>query len=363
MKNNPSFTTTELRHLLVLAGDLITTTDSLDALHSIGTGVARLFHPGALIIMLESHDEVLAIEFDGTGQRQPLGHHTGLSDFAQTLLSSEVESSPFEGYGSENHHVWGKFPYPAGVGIVVVSWPERMKASVVSSALAIVRDVAELTGAAMSKFYRNDYLEKEVANQARALADANSSYSNELDRRDEAERSLRQLSLTDELTGLNNRRGFFLDAERSFRIAQRGRMPCAVIFADVDNLKSVNDVRGHEAGDQLIRDAAAVFKESFRQADVIARLGGDEFAAFTVADDCPDRIIERIATRLQQFNQGALDRGYEVAISTGVVRCDPDSGMSLADYLLDADKAMYAIKRERRRKKTQLKPPGRAVKN
>lgn len=348
MKNNPSFTTTELRHLLQLSAELLTTTEPLDALHSTGAGISRLFHPGALVILVAGDDVTLAIEFDGEGRRRKLGYHPGLCALAQQLLQS-AESPPIDA-ADENRYVWGKFPYPTGEGIVLVSWPNTVHTKIVSSAQAIVKDVAELTGAVMSKFHGQARLEQEVADHAQALVASHSAHALELNRRDKAEHSLRLLSFTDELTGLNNRRGFFLDAERSFQIAQRQRMQCAVIFADVDGLKIVNDRRGHDVGDQLIRDAAAVLRESFRKADVIARLGGDEFAAFTVADDCPDRIVARLCARADDFNRSRPTRAYEVALSTGIVRCDPDSTMSLADYLLAADKAMYAVKAERRGK-------------
>lgn len=349
MKNNPSFTTIELRHLLQLSAELLTTTEPLDALHSTGAGISRLFHPGGLVILVVGDDDdALAIEFDGEGRRRKLGYHPGLCELAQQLVHG-AEPAPVEA-SSENRYVWGKFPYPSGGGIVLVSWPNTVHTKIVSSAQAIVKDVAELTGAVMSKFHGQARLQREVADHTQALVASNSAHALELNRRDKAEHSLRLLSFTDELTGLNNRRGFFLDAERSFQIAQRQRMQCAVIFADVDNLKIVNDQRGHDVGDQLIRDAATVLRESFRKADVIARLGGDEFAAFTVADDCPDRIVERLCARVEDFNRAQPVRAYEVALSTGIVRCDPDSNMSLADYLLEADKAMYAVKAERRGK-------------
>jgi diguanylate cyclase (GGDEF)-like protein len=350
VKNNPSFTTTELRHLLQLSGELLNTTDPLDALHSIGVGVSRLFVPGALIIIVCSDADSLAIEFDGEGRRRKLGYHDGLCDLAQQLLGSDAETPLIDASSSDNRYVWGKFPYPGGKGIILVSWANTVQTRMLSSAVALIHDVAELTGAVMSKFHGQARLEREVADQAQALVDSSSAHALEMDRRNKAEHSLRLLSFTDELTGLNNRRGFFLDAERSFQIAQRQRMQSAVIFADVDNLKTVNDEQGHDVGDQLIRDAATVLRDSLRTTDVIARLGGDEFAAFTVLDDCPDRIVERLGARLQNFNRAQPARKYDVALSTGIVRCDPDSNMSLADYLLDADKAMYAVKLERRNK-------------
>jgi diguanylate cyclase (GGDEF)-like protein len=157
---------------------------------------------------------------------------------------------------------------------------------------------------------------------------------------------MRTLSLTDVLTGLYNRRGFFVHAEQVFKVAQRKRTKSAVIFADIDGLKRVNDELGHDIGDRLIRDAALVFRQSFRQADVVSRLGGDEFVAFTLDDEQPGVILERIQAHLRAFNL-MQERPYAVSISAGVVQCDPWDGRTLSHYVLAADEQMYVQKRSR----------------
>jgi diguanylate cyclase (GGDEF)-like protein len=178
------------------------------------------------------------------------------------------------------------------------------------------------------------------------MSDAAHAHAAELARRDAAEAEMRLLSLTDVLTGLHNRRGFFIHAEQVFKMAQRKRAPSAVIFADVDGLKQVNDELGHETGDELIRDAAAVFRESFRDADVVARIGGDEFVAFTLDDGQPDVILSRLQANLHAFNL-MQERPYTLAISAGVVQCDPASEHKLLNYVVLADQQMYALKRRR----------------
>lgn len=106
-----------------------------------------------------------------------------------------------------------------------------------------------------------------MGDQRERIASASSAHAAELARRDETETEMRLLSLTDVLTGLYNRRGFFVEAERIFKVAERQRARSAVIFADIDGLKGVNDQLGHDAGDGLIRDAAYVLHQSLRQAD------------------------------------------------------------------------------------------------
>lgn len=176
---------------------------------------------------------------------------------------------------------------------------------------------------------------------ARALSE--SSHAIELARRDRLEEAMRAESLTDAMTGLTNRRGFFLTAEHAFRAARRRRAGSAVIFADVDNLKAVNDQQGHEIGDALIRDAAEIFRGSFRSADIVARLGGDEFVAYTLDDEHPEMVLKRVNANIEAFNARSV-RPYVVSFSTGVVACDPLGTHNLADYLVIADQKMYEHK-------------------
>jgi diguanylate cyclase (GGDEF)-like protein len=148
------------------------------------------------------------------------------------------------------------------------------------------------------------------------------------------------------MTGLRNRRGFFLEAEQTLKVAQRQHAQSAVIYADIDDMKRINEELGQEAGDRLIRDAADIFMESFRSADVVARFGGDEFVAFTLDDDHPDVVLQRIRKNLHAFSL-MEERPYRVSFSTGIVQCDPLVDRSLADYLQLADQQMYEQKRRR----------------
>lgn len=95
----------------------------------------------------------------------------------------------------------------------------------------------------------------------------------------------------------------------------------AVIYADIDGLKLVNDRLGHAAGDQLIKDASAVLRESLRDSDVLARFGGDEFVAFVLDDAHPRVMLARLRDNLHAFNL-MQERTYHLAVSAGAVRCD-----------------------------------------
>ena len=91
--------------------------------------------------------------------------------------------------------------------------------------------------------------------------------------------TLRNLSLTDPLTGLYNRRGLAALGKQQLKTARRNKSSLSLVLADLDGLKQINDTQGHQQGDAAIIEIANALKETFRQSDILARLGGDEFAA------------------------------------------------------------------------------------
>ena len=117
------------------------------------------------------------------------------------------------------------------------------------------------------------------------------------------ERDLRDMSLTDELTGVFNRRGFYFLGQQAIREAQRAHSGLSLFFFDLDGLKHVNDLLGHEAGSEMIKAFAGVLAGTFRKSDIIGRVGGDEFAVITIRDDA--RWIDTIASRLDQLTEDA----------------------------------------------------------
>ncbi|WP_445628978.1 GGDEF domain-containing protein [Nostoc sp. DSM 114167] len=170
--------------------------------------------------------------------------------------------------------------------------------------------------------------------------------------RKQAEIEGRQLSLTDELTGLHNRRAFLLMAAQQLKIAHRMKVFCWVIFIDLDGLKQVNDTLGHDMGDALIIDAGRLLKQSFRNSDIVARLGGDEFIVFISSyfKDA-DTIQARLQTNIANFNQ-QQNRSYKLSMSIGIERYSPESNMSLEQLIARSDKLMYAQKRLKRQSLT-----------
>jgi diguanylate cyclase (GGDEF)-like protein/PAS domain S-box-containing protein len=164
---------------------------------------------------------------------------------------------------------------------------------------------------------------------------------------------LQSLSLTDELTGLYNRRGFMLLAEQQLKVAHRTKVGVSLLFGDVDCLKPINDALGHAQGDQALTDIAGVLQETFRESDIIARLGGDEFVVL-VQDSAEEKAhpaLARVEENLAEHTARG-DRDYQLAVSFGVARYDPEAPCTVADLIAQADSAMYRQKQLRKARKT-----------
>ena len=164
------------------------------------------------------------------------------------------------------------------------------------------------------------------------------------------ENQLHDLSITDELTGLYNRRGFLTLAAQQLRIAERTKRGHLILFADLDGLKWINDILGHQEGDLVLQDAANLLRRSFRESDIIARLGGDEFAVLALESAPADG--ETLTAHLREevgMHNEAANRPYLLSISIGMAFYDPGSRASLDELLTQADMAMYEDKSQRRR--------------
>jgi len=160
------------------------------------------------------------------------------------------------------------------------------------------------------------------------------------------ENKLRSLSITDELTGLLNRRGFMIMAKKQLRIADRNQGKLYLLFADVDNLKWVNDTYGHDIGDMLLVKVGKLLA-SFRRSDIIARLGGDEFAILLSESSSTGgekKLSERFELLLHEENK-KKELGFEIGVSFGVVAYDIYKPCEIDEFIAKADKLMYLSKK------------------
>ena len=164
------------------------------------------------------------------------------------------------------------------------------------------------------------------------------------------EDQLRLLSLTDELTGLYNRRGFLALAEQQRRVASRDRKPMMVVSADLDGLKEINDTFGHKVGDAAIAETARILRESFRQSDVIGRIGGDEFAILLTGGEAEfdsGKLSARLQKVVEKHNKKS-DRQYAISVSAGFAYFDAAGDSPFEELLHQADTMMYEQKRQRK---------------
>lgn len=164
-----------------------------------------------------------------------------------------------------------------------------------------------------------------------------------------AQGELQRLALTDELTGLHNRRAFFTLAEHALKVAHRRQTECLLFYIDVDDLKKVNDSYGHDAGSAMLAETATILVNVFRDSDIVARVGGDEFAVLAIANPVKNAhlVLNRLSTKVSAFNNSG-DRPYKLSVSVGLAPFLPGSGRSVNDLMREADEAMYDEKKRYR---------------
>lgn len=187
----------------------------------------------------------------------------------------------------------------------------------VQDELPLIEILAKLLGTVLSR-------ERKATEQERAL-----------------ERSQRE-AMTDDMTGILNRRGWNRAVAAEEDRARRYGNPMGVLIIDLDGLKQVNDVQGHAKGDELIARAAQALTESVRKSDVVARLGGDEFAVLAV--ECDRAALECLDQRVR-----TCLAANGVTASIGIASRRP--GLGLSDAIAEADRLMYASKSTGRTKR------------
>lgn len=170
-----------------------------------------------------------------------------------------------------------------------------------------------------------------------------------------------KLSRTDGMTGLLNRRAFY-EEELPRRIArlERSGQTASMFYVDMDNFKRVNDVHGHQAGDDAILFLRDLLINFSRPGDLVARLGGDEFALWLDGIDeetSIKRAAQLIATSKQMVSMSG-DEDHPLGISIGVAFFDPKTGETLDDLLARADAAMYSVKKTSKGGFELAPPPG-----
>ena len=145
------------------------------------------------------------------------------------------------------------------------------------------------------------------------------------------------LSLTDELTKLYNRRGFWLLADEQVKLALRSKRGFWLLVMDLDQLKKVNDTYGHPEGDNAIRRAAQLIQSAFRKSDIVSRVGGDEFAVVAL-ETIPlslAPLLDHLQVQLKK-NNALKGYFYKLSLSVGASYFDPINPCSLEELMAQA---------------------------
>ncbi|RMF98065.1 MAG: sensor domain-containing diguanylate cyclase [Gammaproteobacteria bacterium] len=187
-----------------------------------------------------------------------------------------------------------------------------------------------------------------IDRQPREFGDSDRDMLQSLSELVEAELASIALATTDELTGLCNRRGFFLAAPRALAFCQRNGHPATLVVMDLDGFKRINDELGHEAGDRALVDFAGCVLKACRESDIVARLGGDEFCGLFTGSTAEQLrpAFRRLRERVERLNE-QREPGYPLGYSTGVAVFDVNRHCDLDGLLRAADAAMYEHKRRR----------------
>ncbi len=161
------------------------------------------------------------------------------------------------------------------------------------------------------------------------------------------QKMLHSLSLTDDLTGLSNRRGFMALAEQHLRVILR-KGAALMVYLDLDDLKMINDTYGHLEGNRALLVTANVLRVCFRQSDILARIGGDEFCVLMTdaGEDSAHQVRKRLQQRVDSIN-GLSSWRFRLSLSVGIAGVSATHQPSLEDLIRVADANMYEEKRSK----------------
>jgi two-component system cell cycle response regulator len=161
---------------------------------------------------------------------------------------------------------------------------------------------------------------------------------------------VRTMAVTDELTGLYNRRGFFSLVEKLLQLCKREKKGIFMLYTDLDGLKKINDTFGHKEGDMALIDIANILRNNYRESDIIARIGGDEFVVIPIGttEDSAKIATSRLQKSIEIHNS-EINRSYKLSLSFGIAYYDPENPCSIDELLVQGDKLMYEQKRHKQK--------------
>jgi diguanylate cyclase (GGDEF)-like protein len=153
---------------------------------------------------------------------------------------------------------------------------------------------------------------------------------------------MKQLAYTDQKTGDYNYRAFIAFSEKMINNSVREETPISIAYFDMDHFKEVNDLYGHNEGDQVLLDFSTLVKKHIRTSDIFARIGGDEFVALFVGSEAKEACI--VLNRINQaFSELMVTKGYHVTLSIGIMNV-PKTIQTIETYIKEVDQLMYKAK-------------------
>lgn len=161
-------------------------------------------------------------------------------------------------------------------------------------------------------------------------------------------RQVEELSITDNLTGLKNRRYMANNLYHAFQLAARHKVPVCLALLDIDFFKSVNDEHGHQAGDQVLKSLSKMLLSSFRKSDVVIRYGGEEFLLilFDVSSQRMENLMEELRQKVKSHRFSWQGNTIRITVSIGWTQSIQDnlSQSVLDEYIASIDAALYTAK-------------------
>lgn len=162
---------------------------------------------------------------------------------------------------------------------------------------------------------------------------------------------LKEMAVTDGLTGIYNHKGFIDFTQREFQRARRYNKPLSLVMIDVDGFKDINDHLGHQAGDYALRELACCLKSAIRNTDILARYGGDEFAILLPETDMrkAEALVKRMLHAVRNHAFKWRFEGIKVEISCGISNIDElEEGGNMEELIHRADSRLYTAKQSRK---------------
>ncbi len=272
--------------------------------------------------VVENANEAILVAQDGI-----IKFHNPKTMELSGYLEDEMSNKPFV-----------EFIYPEDRGLVLERYQKRLAGEI----LPQVYPFRIITKQGQTKWVEINAVVMSWKGKPATL-----NFLSDITERKEMEEQLKKISIMDDLTGLYNRRGFLTLAQQQHKVAERTKKEMLLFFADVDNMKWINDTLGHQEGDKALMSMAELLRETFRDSDIIGRIGGDEFAilALDTMEINPDTLTSRLQSALVGFNREET-RPFRLSLSIGMAGYSPDHPLSIDQLIAEADRLMYEQKRK-----------------